>query len=255
MLPDDTSPSRRAATGYDHLAERAEGGQDPSGSLWGDSYFQRFYAWPASRETLPDVREARVLVAGCGRGDHVGWFLDRGATVTGVDVSERALDAARDRFGDGAEGATFQRADLAEPLDFEDGAFDLAFSHLVLGHVREWGPVFAEFERVLAPGGTLVVTVVHPAYLRRRKDVERYYDVEEFRVAVPGVDIPTYYRPPSAMLAPLLDAGFALEAFVEPEPLDALADYDPERYADATASPEVLCLRATSREPSGGGPR
>lgn len=255
-MSDDTTPSRRAAGGYDHLAARAESEQDPAGSLWGDSHFQRFYAWPASRETLPDVRGRRVLIAGCGRGDHVGWFLDRGATVVGVDVSERALDAARDRFGDdGAEGATFRRADLAEPLDFGDGTFDLAFGHLVLGHVREWGPVFAEFERVLTPGGSLVVTVVHPAYLRRRKDVERYYDVEEFRVSVPGVDIPTFYRPPSAMLAPLLDAGFALEAFVEPEPLDALADHDPERYADATESPEVLCLRATSKEPSEFGTR
>lgn len=65
MTSRDT-PGERAAEGYDELAERAEGDHDPAGGLWGDSSFQRFYAWPASVETLPEVTGERVLVAGAG---------------------------------------------------------------------------------------------------------------------------------------------------------------------------------------------
>jgi SAM-dependent methyltransferase len=242
-VPDPDSPVGRAADGYDELAERADRREDPDSGLWGDSDFQRFYAWPASRDALPDVAGKRVLVAGCGRGDHLDWFLDRGASVVGLDVSERALATARDRFADA--DATFHRADLTDTLPVAGDAFDLVFSHLVLGHVPEWRPAFEEFARALSPDGRVVATVIHPAYLRRRKDVDRYYDREAFTVDVPGTDIPTYYRPPGAMLDALLGAGFALEAFVEPEPPQEYAEVDPERYADATTSPEVLCLRAS----------
>lgn len=142
--------------------------------------------------------------------------------------------------------ASFHRADLTDPLSFVDDGFDLVFSHLVLGHVAAWLPVFEEFRRVLAPGGVVVVTVVHPAYLRDRKDVTRYYDTEAFTVDVPGTDIPTYYRPPGEMVGALLDADLTLDAFVEPEPLAEYAEHDPERYAEATERPEVLCLRASN---------
>lgn len=246
-MPTDDSPSERAESGYDELAERAAGGQDPAGSLWGDSHFQRYYAWPASREAVPAVEGDRVLLAGCGRGDHVGHFLDRGATVLGLDVSGRALDTARERFATArADGrVSFRRADLTDALDVDPGAFDLVFSHLVLGHVPEWRPVLAEFRRALGADGTLVATVMHPAYFREHRDVECYHDVEAFTVEVPRTDIPTYYRPAGTMLSALLDAGFRLEAFEEPEPLAAYAERDPERYAEAMRSPQVLCLRAS----------
>lgn len=183
----------------------------------------------------------RVLIAGCGRGDHVEWFLDRGAAVVGLDASEAAVETARRRFGDEAE---FHRADLTDPLDLPDGAFDLVFSHLVLGHVADWDPVFEEFRRVLTDNGRVVLAVVHPAYLRDEYEVTNYYDTEELVVSWPGTEIPTYYRPPSAMLAPLISAGFQLEAFEEPRPQNEYAEYAPDRYEKAIERPAVLCLRA-----------
>jgi SAM-dependent methyltransferase len=48
-----------------------------------------------------------------------------------------------------------ERAD-AEHLPFSDGAFDLVFGHAVLHHIPDLARAFAEFERVLAPRGTLL---------------------------------------------------------------------------------------------------
>jgi SAM-dependent methyltransferase len=60
--------------------------------------------------------------------------------------------------------ANAQRLDLdvrtecvdAERLPFADESFDLVLGHAVLHHIPDLSRAFAEFERVLAPGGTLL---------------------------------------------------------------------------------------------------
>jgi ubiquinone/menaquinone biosynthesis C-methylase UbiE len=64
----------------------------------------------------------------------------------------RTLRANADRLG--LEVATAS-AD-AERLPFEDGSFDLVFGHAVLHHIPDLPRAFREFERVLAPGGTVL---------------------------------------------------------------------------------------------------
>ena len=237
--PRSDSSRSTVAEGYDALAERADD-LDRTESPWGNSHFQRHYAWPATEAVLPDVAGDRVLLAGCGRGDHVGWFLDRGAEVVGVDASERAVATARDRFDDEAE---FRRADLTDPLDFEDRAFDLVFSNLALSHVESWPPVFDEFRRVLAPDGTLAFATVHPHYLRTASDAD-YYETVAFANPWPGAELPTYYRPIGNVVDAVLSSGFRLDAFEEPRPREAFGEHCPERYEDAMADPQLLVVRA-----------
>jgi ubiquinone/menaquinone biosynthesis C-methylase UbiE len=43
----------------------------------------------------------------------------------------------------------------AEELPFEDGSFDLVFGHAVLHHIPDLDRAFAEFRRVLRPGGMI----------------------------------------------------------------------------------------------------
>jgi SAM-dependent methyltransferase len=234
---DSTTPT--VSEGYDALAEEGDD-LDPAGSPWGDSYFQRHYSWPATEAVLPDVAESRVLLAGCGRGDHVDWFLERGAEVVGVDASEAAVRIARERFGD---EATFRVADLTDPLDFGDDAFDLVVSNLVLSHVEEWPPVFAEFHRVLTLAGTLAFATVHPLALRERVDAS-YYETAAFENDWPCVSISTYYRPIRAVLDALLSTGFRLEAFEEPTPRKEFREHHPDRYEAALTRPELLVVRA-----------
>jgi ubiquinone/menaquinone biosynthesis C-methylase UbiE len=48
-----------------------------------------------------------------------------------------------------------QTAD-AEELPFEDGSFDLVFGHAILHHLPDLDRAFAQFARVLAPGGWIL---------------------------------------------------------------------------------------------------
>jgi ubiquinone/menaquinone biosynthesis C-methylase UbiE len=76
--------------------------------------------------------------------------LIRSATAT--DISQGMLDAL---------GATARRLGVsvdrvrteAEELPFEDASFDLVFGHAVLHHIPDLERAFAEFHRVLRPGG------------------------------------------------------------------------------------------------------
>jgi SAM-dependent methyltransferase len=226
---------------YNVLAEKATD-LDRKASPWGDSYFQQYYSWPATRAVLPDLGDSRVLLAGCGRGDYVPWFHKQGATVVGVDASETAIRHARDRFG---EVAVFYHADLTAPLTFVDSdAFDLVFSNLVLSHIKEWTPVFKEFSRLLRPRGSLVVTTIHPHYLRSTADIEDYYTGTTVMKDWPSVEIPTFYRPLNAVISPFIEAGFQLQRVDEPKPQAAYEEYHPERYQDARRQPEILVVRA-----------
>lgn len=160
----------------------------------------------------------------------------------GPPGTHRSPGAARERCDD---EATFHRADLTEPLDFvDDDAFDLVVSNLAFSHIEEWHPVLEEFGRILVPDGTLVVTTIHPRYIRSNADIECYCDTEKVMNEWPAVEIPTYYRPMSGVVTSFVAAGFRLEAFDEPKPQDAFEEYHPERYRNAWREPELLVIRA-----------
>lgn len=242
MGENDTTATDQIRTGYDVLAEKADEDLGREASPWGDSYFQQHYSWPATRTVLPELADCRVLLAGCGRGDYASWFHENGATVTGVDSSGTAIQHARERFGD---EATFYHADLTERLTFaDDAAFDLVVSNLVFSHIEDWEPVLAEFHRILAPDGTLVVSTIHPQYICSGADIADYYTTKRVMNEWPAVEIPTYYRPMDAVVTPFLRAGFQLEAFDEPEPQAAYEEHHPERYQAALRQPELLVIRA-----------
>ncbi|HEX2359730.1 MAG TPA: class I SAM-dependent methyltransferase [Solirubrobacterales bacterium] len=75
--------------------------------------------------------------------------------ATATDISPgmlRELDGNAERLG--VEVRTV--ATDAESLSFADESFDLVFGHAILHHIPDLSRGFAEFQRVLRPGGTLV---------------------------------------------------------------------------------------------------
>lgn len=116
-------------------------------------------------EPLRPAGEARILDAGCGSGRNMVELARRGA-VSGVELAEQSLEAARGRdLGPVLPGS------LDEPLPFGDGAFDLAVALDVLEHVADDAAALRELARVLAPGGRLLVTVPQYPWLWGEHDV------------------------------------------------------------------------------------
>jgi len=97
----------------------------------------------------------RILEAGCGLGQYVILFRERGRRAVGADWSLEALGRCRDA----APGTPLAVMDLGR-LAVRSGVFDAYVSLGVVEHDPA-GParVVAEAARVLAPGGRLIMSV------------------------------------------------------------------------------------------------
>jgi ubiquinone/menaquinone biosynthesis C-methylase UbiE len=98
--------------------------------------------------------------AGLEIGSGTGYFslnlLQLGAiqSLTATDISAGMLKRLSNTAKAlGLEAETVQTE--AEELPFEDESFDLVFGHAVLHHIPDLEKAFAEFRRVLRPGGAI----------------------------------------------------------------------------------------------------
>jgi len=99
----------------------------------------------------------RVLEYGCATGSYVFHLANRGARVTGIDISDGALEEARrnakTRLNAGCEAEFLQMN--AEALEFPDATFDLVCGTGILHHL-DLAKSYAEIRRVLKPDGAAV---------------------------------------------------------------------------------------------------
>lgn len=219
---------------------------------WAEHPDREFLEWPAVESLLPDLDGARVLDAGCGDGTFAARLCDRVATVVGVDASESAVREARERFEAVDVNAEFHRAELPDGLErFDAGSFDLVLSQLVLGHVEDWRPVFAEWFRVLRPGSHLVFSADHPVSGWVNPDeATDYWAIQGLEYEWDGNPLVIHRRPVREHLDPLLEAGFVLERYLEPAPEPGYEAVAPERYEKLATVPRYEVVRA--RKPPDG---
>jgi SAM-dependent methyltransferase len=123
--------------------------QEPSWGIW--------QLPEAELGLLPaDMTGTDAVELGCGTGYVSSWMARRGATVTGVDLSERQLATARRLAADHGVDLRLLHAS-AESVPCPDASFDFAVSEYGAAlwcDPRVWVP---EAHRLLRPGGQLVL--------------------------------------------------------------------------------------------------
>jgi SAM-dependent methyltransferase len=208
-----------------------------------DSAYNAHYDRPAVLAALGPVGGCRVLDAACGPGFYTQELLARGADVTAFDASPVMVDLARKRT---ANRVQIDRAVLGGPLPYPDGTYDLIVCALAIHYADDRSAAFAEFCRILRPGGALVVSTQHPTIDWLRKGGS-YFEVrlETDVWHTPSGDQPVrFWREPlSALCAAATDAGFLIERVIEPLPADTMRERYPEDYDKLTTEPGFLLLR------------
>jgi SAM-dependent methyltransferase len=162
--------------GYAPPSERVEGLDLPPGRE-GDRYSIQLYDRVAGGVEL---RGLDVLEVGCGRGGGTAFVFERHepATVTGLDLSEVAIDHCRRTYG--RPGLRFVAGD-AEKLPFPDASFDAVINVESSHSYPDVGRFLAEVVRVLRPGGSLLFADLRHTRIDRSGSGPKIGDVARLR--------------------------------------------------------------------------
>jgi malonyl-CoA O-methyltransferase len=161
QLADQLPDKRLTRRSFEHAAESYD-----AAAVLQQEVAQRLL----ERLDLMKLEPARVLDLGCGTGHCLPGLMSRykRAEFVALDIAHPMLVQARKR------GRWLRRprcvcAD-AERLPFEDGAFDLVFSNLMLQWCVDIDATFTELQRVLRPGGLLLFTSFGPDTLKELRN-------------------------------------------------------------------------------------
>lgn len=135
---------------------------------------------------------AVVIEAGCGRTTRLAAWRQQIATLIGVDIDTEA----------GAQNTSLDRfvaADLCASLPLEDGACDLVYSNFAIEHLERPYAAFAEWRRLLRPGGSVVFLTSNVAspFVAASRRLPRRLVVAAKRAGAGAAEhdvIPTAYR-------------------------------------------------------------
>jgi SAM-dependent methyltransferase len=206
---------------------------------------------------LGDVAGQRAIVLGCGGGQDCIALAKRGATVIGVDLSDKQVEYGRRLAEREGVMVTLMQGNVEELRGIDDETHDIALSLHAMNYVERADRAFEEAYRVLRRGGLFVLSVHHPmdgslsdappyAVEKRYWDEQRDWQWD-FSEAKASARMRSWYRPVSAWFELLTDAGFRVERLLEPPPV---ADSDePWRWLGSTKDkaeliPYTLIMKA-----------
>ncbi|MGF1583282.1 MAG: class I SAM-dependent methyltransferase [Gemmataceae bacterium] len=131
--------------------------------FWQDSHLYRDYGHDHALDQSPHRLELprllkecqNVLDLACGDGENLP-FVPSGVTYTGCDCSPAALDRLMARSDHPALNKTAHPCDISQ-LPLPDASQDALISSFAFEHFLEVPKILAECDRVLRPGGLIVL--------------------------------------------------------------------------------------------------
>jgi len=171
---------------------------------------------------LKRLPKTNWLELGCGTGHWTKFFSENELRITAVDNSEAMLEIARSK---NIENVQFINAD-ATRLPFPDARFSGIVSITMLEFVDDLEKVINEIDRVLKPGGTLVLgclnSLLEPGKNKNNDPVfkhARFFTTEEIKEMLthfgkPRISAGVYFSPDFELLDGTEKQSIAAPAFI-----------------------------------------
>lgn len=129
-------------------------------TLWSpvyDTIFNAGYFLEARKKVFQSMAftgQQKILVVGVGTGADLELIYQRGLNITAIDYSQSMLNKAKKKFSNSS--ITFVEMD-AQEMEFSKDQFDLIIGSLILSVVPNADACFKEMERVIKPGGEILL--------------------------------------------------------------------------------------------------
>lgn len=128
-------------------------------------------------DLLGAVEGKEILDLGCSNGLMCRLLASKGGRMSGVDISEHAINTARTLSSDQGAGIYYDVADANDLSLFQDATFNVVLAVNVLcsfGSDRiSMRSIMEETHRILVPGGAFIAVLPHPAFEHHQKCVTR----------------------------------------------------------------------------------
>jgi 2-polyprenyl-3-methyl-5-hydroxy-6-metoxy-1,4-benzoquinol methylase len=218
---------------------------DKVASKWSGRYSEygdinrQYVIDPALFRIMGPVKGLSVLDAGCGNGYFCRLLAKKGANVYGIELSKRFVEFAKQKERQDPLGIRYYSGTICDLAMFQDEAFHLVISNLVLMDLPNFDKAIKEIHRVLDKEGRLIFSIMHPCFssapvrgwVRKPEDsnrkedwmywkVDRYFDrsMEIWRFYADWPALYSFHRPLSDYVNALTANGFAIAGFEEPVP-------------------------------------
>ena len=226
---------------------------DDNADVWADHVRKGWDSYrehlnnPAFLKLIGSIKDKNVLDVGCGEGYNTRIFAGMGARMTGIDISPRLIEHARQAEQKEPLGIRYEVASFTNLSLFTDDYFDTVVSTMALMDSPDYEKAIAEVYRVLKKGGDFFFSISHPCFMtegfgwvtdnlgnQEKLTVSGYFDKkhwvehwqfsqvpEEIRKDVPQFAIPRFPRTLAEYINPLAQTGFMLKKLSEPRPSES----------------------------------
>ena len=187
---------------------------------------------PAMLHAIGEPAGLEILDAGCGEGYLSRILAKKGANATGIDSSNKLIEAARrQNLADGMP-VSFDIGSV-DDLPYPDSAFDLVVCNHLVNDLFDPSNPISEFARVLRSSGRLIILMLHPCFYNKHAERDQatngmiassYFDIRsvEQTFQVGGLTSPAaniaWFRPLEFYTEELRKSGFAITSLTEPHP-------------------------------------
>lgn len=186
---------------------------------------------PAIFSLIDNIKNKKILDAGCGEGYLSRLLAERGASVVGVDYSKNMIQAAKTKTNRTLNIEYIHGN--CEQLDFlQDNSFEIVVSNMVIHDLANYQKAFTEVYRLLQKDGLFVFSILHPCFdtpnsgwVKNEDSEKLFWKVDRYFEEGPNEQRSTsenkllwFHRTLSSYFNALIETGFIVESLIEPKP-------------------------------------
>lgn len=143
---------------------------DNSAEAWADfvrtgkDHDREYLNNPATFKLIGNIKGLNVLDLCCGEGHNTRILAKKGAKITGIDLSPKQIELAKQVERKEKLGIEYMVMDAACLKAFPDNSFDLVTCFMALQDIENYRQAVSETSTVLKPNGRFIFSIPHPCF-------------------------------------------------------------------------------------------